>query len=67
MSRRGEAQRRKESGIVAISSGRNRWFAARITRAILRRKAGDVFTSEDLRRSTRPESHARVIAVWRRA
>lgn len=95
---RGEAQRRKEAGIVAISSGRNRWFAARITRAILRRKAGDLFTSEDLRRSvragghgnawgaafhnaeraghivpqgfrrsTRPESHARVIAVWRRA
>lgn len=98
MSRRGEAQRRKEAGIRAVSSGRNRWFTARITRAILRRKSGDVFTSEDLRwsfgvgghgnawgaafhnaeraghivaagfrRSTRPESHARVIAVWRRA
>jgi hypothetical protein len=95
--RRGEAVRRKEAGVRAISSGPNRGFTLRITRAILRRAPGEAFTSEDLRRSirakghgnawgaalhnaaraghivaagfrrsTRPESHARVIAVWRR-
>lgn len=54
---RGEAANRKEAGIDAISSGPNRGFALRITRAILRREPGEAFTSEDLRRSVRVEGH----------
>jgi len=92
------ARERKVRGIRSISLGRNRALAARIMRAILRRKPGEAFTSESLRLrirfrahpnawgaaihnaaraglivrdgfqvATRPESHARILAVWRRA
>lgn len=42
--------KRREAGANALASGPSRGDHARILRAILRRKAGDLFTSEDLRK-----------------
>jgi hypothetical protein len=99
MNRR-EAMRRKDAGAIALANGPNRGMMQRILGAILRRKAGELFTSEDIRkklkpgpdwnpncwgsafhtasraghivaqsfqRGKRPESHARILVVWRRA
>lgn len=57
MSGRGEALRRKEAGVRRISTGPNRRLTLRITRAILRRKAGEAFTSETLRSEIRMSGH----------
>ena len=99
MNRR-EAIRRRQAGVDPLPVGPNRGMTHRILGAILRRKAGELFTSEDIRkrvkpipdtnpncwgaafvtasraghivphsfqRGSRPESHARILVVWRRA